>query len=135
LSQKSPSYKYWIPAIFWAALIFFLSSLSQEALPKLGIEYEDLAVHFAVYLVLGYLLAVGLMQPAGRRTLEMSIIAVVLGALYGASDEFHQMFVPGRFSAVSDFIADGLGALAGVAAFWWFKRPAALIQKSLRLPA
>ena len=34
-------------------------------------------------------------------------------SLFGASDEFHQSFVPGRDTDVFDWVADTLGATAG----------------------
>ena len=41
----------------------------------------------------------------------------LIAALYAASDEIHQLFVPGRSGQLSDVILDSAGALAGVAAF------------------
>jgi VanZ family protein len=46
---------------------------------------------------------------------------VVLGAwllstAYGATDEAHQYFVPGRHADVADLAADALGALAAAVA-------------------
>lgn len=117
MSHKSPSFKYWIPAAAWATLLFILSSLPSQAVPSLGIEYEDLVIHFLVYSVLGYCLGIALLHDPERANLEMAIIAILLGVLYGASDEFHQMFVPGRFSTISDFLADSAGVLVGVLAF------------------
>jgi len=38
-------------------------------------------------------------------------------SLYGASDEYHQAFVPNRNPAVSDWVADSLGALVGASIF------------------
>ncbi|HJA34824.1 MAG TPA: VanZ family protein [Candidatus Mediterraneibacter merdigallinarum] len=35
-------------------------------------------------------------------------------ALYAATDEVHQLFVPGRSGQISDVILDSAGALAGV---------------------
>ena len=43
-------------------------------------------------------------------------MATVLFCLcYGLSDEFHQRFVPGRFSGVDDLVFDTLGGLLAVA--------------------
>jgi VanZ family protein len=42
--------------------------------------------------------------------------AWMVAALYGASDEWHQMYVPGRFPEFRDLLADAVGALAGVLA-------------------
>lgn len=37
-----------------------------------------------------------------------------IAAVYAATDEFHQLFVPGRSGQVSDVLLDSAGALAGV---------------------
>ena len=37
-------------------------------------------------------------------------MAIGVASLYGITDEWHQYYVPGRFSDVMDWIADTLGA-------------------------
>lgn len=49
-------------------------------------------------------------------------MAFVITAVYAASDEFHQLFVPGRSGRVSDVLIDSSGALAGVIVFILFGR-------------
>lgn len=39
------------------------------------------------------------------------ILALLIGLLYGASDEFHQMFVDGRTSSIMDLVADITGLI------------------------
>jgi VanZ family protein len=39
------------------------------------------------------------------------VLALVLASCYGATDEFHQLFVPGRSGEVRDWAIDTLGAL------------------------
>ena len=36
------------------------------------------------------------------------------GILYAASDEFHQLFVPGRSGQITDVLIDSGGLLAGI---------------------
>ncbi|MEX2043905.1 MAG: VanZ family protein, partial [Opitutus sp.] len=40
--------------------------------------------------------------------------AFVVAAVFGATDEWHQSFVPGRTSEWADWIADALGAALAV---------------------
>lgn len=40
--------------------------------------------------------------------------AVLFAALYGAGDEWHQSFVPGREARVTDVMIDAVGAALGV---------------------
>ena len=99
----------WIPALLWAAAVFSMSSLSR--LPRLppGLLSWDKLQHCAAYLVGGAAFAHA--TRAGERG---PWPAVALGVLYGAFDEVHQYFVPGRNSDVRDWVADTLGVLAGV---------------------
>lgn len=59
---------------------------------------------------------------AWRKFRKEMFLPWLIAALYAASDEIHQLFVPGRSGQLSDVILDSAGALAGVAAFtvlWW----------------
>lgn len=104
----------WGPALLWAAIIFALSS--RPTLPVSLSHGSDKLAHYLAYAVLGGLAARAV--PAGRR---FALIAILLGVAYGASDELHQHFVPGRSVEFADWIADSLGVLAGVSVhrLWW----------------
>ena len=54
---------------------------------------------------------------AWRKFRKEMFLPWLIAALYAASDEIHQLFVPGRSGQLSDVILDSAGALAGVAAF------------------
>ena len=98
----------WLPAIAWMAVIFWLSS---EAAPLPGgIEIPDKVAHFGVYAILGALL----WWAARPRPLAAAALAIVVASLYGASDELHQRFVPGRTCDLRDWMADFAGAAAAV---------------------
>ena len=107
----------WGPTVLLMALIFFLSSLSEIPEPPGGMS--DVGVHAAVNGVLGVLL---LRAVAGGRwsgmTAGSAAIAVALTAIFGATDEYHQSFVVGRFAEGRDLIADVLGAGVGVGLVW-----------------
>jgi VanZ family protein len=96
------------------AIIFTASSISDIGTLPAGIS--DKSGHSFGYAILGALL---LRALAGGRlagvTWKRALAAIALSALYGASDEFHQSFVPGRTPDVLDLVADATGASAGVA--------------------
>jgi VanZ family protein len=74
----------------------------------------DKTAHLCEYAVLGFLLARALRRS--RPSLgggAVVALAALLGAAYGASDEFHQSFVPERTASLGDLAADGTGALLG----------------------
>lgn len=66
--------------------------------------------HASEYTVLGILYSLSALSvavvPKRRRLL---CTAFPLGVLYAASDEFHQLFVPGRAGRVSDVLIDSSG--------------------------
>jgi len=113
-----------VPALAYAAIIFALSSQS-DPLPFLPPEIflQDKLLHAAEYAVLGGLL-VRALHLAGLRPSVALVVAVVVASAFGATDEFHQSFVPGRNSDVADWLADTLGATIG----------AVLVTAALRLP-
>ena len=99
----------WGPALLCMAVIFGASSRSR--VPTLDFGNSDKVAHFGAYAVLGGALAYG-----GAATGVGPLPLIAVGSLYGASDEVHQRFVPGRSPDPVDWVADTLGALAGVLA-------------------
>ena len=99
------------------ALIFYLSSLSEplESLPDIDWGPIDKVYHLAEYAVLGSLLARALAHTSPQLFPASTwIIALSIAAVYGASDEWHQSFVPGRYPTVADWIVDCVGSAIGV---------------------
>ncbi len=89
------------------------------------------AAHFTEYAVLGAL-AANLLRQASRDPKWASRVAVIEPAFrlvlvswffsvaYAASDEFHQLFVPGRAGAAGDVAIDSAGALVGILVYAFF---------------
>lgn len=73
--------------------------------------------HMSEYAVLGFL-AAGSYADRRKKRLDAIGIPFLIGALYAASDELHQMFVPGRSCQATDVFIDSCGVLAGVLAGW-----------------
>ena len=53
--------------------------------------------------------------PRRRSVLLTALAAFAFSALYAASDEFHQLFVPGRAGLFTDVAIDSCGAAVGAA--------------------
>lgn len=98
----------WGPVCLQAALLFYLSSLRGTFLPPRG---WDKVAHFAAYAILATLSIRALHGGFVPLRLRPTLLAILLTALYGASDEVHQLFVPGREASVADLVADVSGAL------------------------
>ena len=112
----------WIPVALQMGLIFIASSIPDlQGLPG---GMSDKSGHGLGYAILGGVL---LRALAGGRlrgiTWGRAATAILLATLYGASDELHQAFVPGRSPDIFDVVADCLGAAAAAAAGgavrWW----------------
>ncbi len=105
------------------ALIFFFSSLPSKDVPDFG-KFE-LSVKKGGH-ALGYLL-LGLAFWRGIKPSKPSPwLALGLCILYALSDEYHQSFVPGRSSRLTDVGIDTTGSLIGLLPVmvrqWWAAR-------------
>jgi VanZ family protein len=111
-----PAWPWWLLAVAWMGVIFLLSAQPDLAFAPEAwkIEPVSLAAHFIEYMILAALLwqAVSRSGARGRRALA---VAFALTVLYALSDEFHQMFVPGRVADVRDVLTDVTGALVALA--------------------
>jgi len=97
----------WIPAILWAGAIFSVSGTQSSDLPG-GPAW---LAHLVEYTILGAL--VGWALGSTGTTRWRIIVTIALCSLYGASDEFHQSFVPTRMPDPMDWVVDTIGAIIG----------------------
>ena len=105
------------PALAYMSLIFVLSSFPIQ-LDLERVPFRDKGVHFVEYGTLGALLAHALRATYPRaHSLWIWILATIATVLWGALDEIHQAFVPGRNSDVVDLMADAVGAVVGAAVY------------------
>ena len=118
--------KYWVPSLLYMALIFAISSMEQPPLPMPKFEWLtiDKLYHFIEYAILGGLLAWAFVKAKPPVVPSALIwgLAAVISILYGASDEWHQTFVPGRLATLADWVADALGSIAGVLGVYLYYR-------------
>jgi VanZ family protein len=71
----------------------------------------DKAAHFSMYAVLAGLLTRHLSEVATRW--RAAAVAVALAVAFGAIDEWHQRYIPGRSTELADWHADSIGAVTG----------------------
>jgi len=105
---------YWLPVLVFCLIIFIQSSFpATEHIPEFN--FSDKLLHAAVYAVLGMLLYRALNAMHKRpSTASLVVLSILITALYGASDEIHQYFVPSRHAEFLDFVADAVGGIIGV---------------------
>lgn len=120
----------WLLVGIWMAIIFYLShqpatssnklssgitewiiGMVEGVLPNLNFDLRALNhiirknAHFIAYFILGLLVV-----NAKKRI----YLAFLICVLYAISDEFHQLFVPGRAGQIKDVFIDSAGALTGI---------------------
>jgi VanZ family protein len=102
----------WLPVFAYMAAIFFVSGIPDPPVPS---NVPDVSMHEAAYFGLTLLLIRGF---AGGRWTGVTLItlaaAFVAAVVYGASDEWHQSFVPNRHAELRDLVADAIGALVAL---------------------
>jgi VanZ family protein len=138
-----PFFKYWLPVLIWMALIFSASGDSHSyehssrliapllhwLFPQMPATQMDAIVYFArkcahltEYSVLALLLWRAVRKPIKTNSRPWiwreARLALLLVALYAASDEFHQLFVSSRDAAVHDVLIDTAGGAASLLALW-----------------
>lgn len=95
--------RWWLAAGLIMGVVWWLSAQGDTPGPPLR-HPLDWAAHFLTYLALGYTLG----RATGRPTL-----ALLIAVYFGAFDEVHQAFVPGRDAGVQDWLFDLAGAWLG----------------------
>ena len=111
-SDKLKFLKFWFPAFFYSGIIFYVSGLPGSVIPP-QINLFDKLCHVAEYMGLGFLTGRAMKGTAGFPSKKVRFLVVLFCFFYGLSDEFHQMFVPGRDFSFGDVAADAIGGLLG----------------------
>jgi VanZ family protein len=124
----------WIPVLFWMGVIFKASTDAFSAqhtgsvlvpfllrfFPHLSAEAIDMihfcirkGAHLAEYSILAMLLWRAVPERKARPDAAdwgRAGVALAVATFYGATDEFHQIFVPSRGASVHDVLIDACGA-------------------------
>lgn len=128
----------WLAVVLWLVLIFILSAqpvhksnglskgiaerivkIIEKISPEKNINvdrfnhYLRKTAHFFSYMILG-ILVMNVLRMLGVHGGKRIAIALVVCVLYAISDEFHQLFVPGRGAQVKDVVIDSVGAIVGI---------------------
>jgi VanZ family protein len=136
-------FRYWLPALAWAALIFLFSSRTfstaqtghflRPFLEWLFGEISDSrfalihllvrkAAHLAVYAALSALWFRALRGARPGWKPSWALLALLVGMLVALGDEFHQSFVLSRTGSPWDVLLDSFGAFLAQAVIARFAR-------------
>lgn len=112
-------FKYWIPVLVWMGVIFSFSSFPTK--PAGGIYWVDFVVKKSAHIIeYGFLtiLLYRALKSSGVKSKNAALWAILFSVLYGASDEYHQSFTPGREPRVRDVFFDTIGSVLAIYATW-----------------
>lgn len=127
----------WLAVLLWMGLIFCLSAqVADESarlssgvtqiivniingiFPKVRIDINSFGfvvrklAHFICYLVLG-LLVLNALKSSSVHGYKRILLSAIICILYAASDEIHQLYVPGRGGQIRDVFIDFSGSVSG----------------------
>jgi VanZ family protein len=128
----------WTAVVLWMLFIFCLSyqpanesnqmstgiteviiQTTSKIVPKAELSFHTLnhfvrkSAHFFIYFVLG-ILTINALRRIGWSDYRCTILALTICVLYAASDELHQLFIPGRSAELRDIFIDSTGAYLGI---------------------
>ncbi len=132
VQRRARLYRYWVPPILWAAVIFvgsgnalgapntapiletILNAVLGHSLAPSQFEMVHFlvrkAAHLGEYAIFGALVFRAIRQDREGWNWRWALAAIVLAALYAASDEWHQSFEPTRTASAWDVLIDTIGA-------------------------
>lgn len=101
----------WIFTILIAITIFYLSSLSFPQ-GSLGPEFDlkPIIYHLFAFFFLNAFLMISITKGKIKNK-KLILLAIIISIIYAGLDEFHQYFVLGRSSTISDVLIDSVGIL------------------------
>lgn len=118
--MKIKNFIYFTPAIFYYALIFFISSKSYEI--KVEVPFTDKGLHCLEFAVFSLFLSLGFFKSFKFSSKIKFLITLFSGISLGILDEAHQYFVPERHFDILDMAADGLGIIIGLCFYLYLSR-------------
>ena len=104
--------KYFIPAILWMIFIFIMSQTNgndSSNQSNFFVEIIRKTAHMSEYALLLFFIYYGFKKTITHQyTLLLSLLITFL---YACSDEFHQLFIPGRSGQFVDVLIDTAGGV------------------------
>jgi VanZ family protein len=132
VQRRARLYRYWIPPILWAAVIFagstdalgapntapILATILNAVLGRSLAPSQFEMIHYLVrkaghlgeYAIFGALVFRAIRADRRGWNWRWALAAIAIAALYAASDEWHQSFEPSRTASVWDVLIDTTGA-------------------------
>jgi VanZ family protein len=112
----------YLPLIIYWIVLLALTSFPVEYIPSTGVS--DKIEHYFAYVLLAGLLFFTLSFQEKFKALKRRpfLFTMIISVVYGAADELHQLFVPGRICDIIDWIADFLGVITALLLIYFLKQ-------------
>lgn len=120
--------KYWIIGVTASFLVLAIGLfLFVDFVQDTSIMYAGRLIrksaHFISYLILGFLVSNAMLNEASTTSVwKRRGASLLLCVAYAISDEFHQIFVPGRGPLLKDVLIDGSGAAIGILLYFGVRK-------------
>lgn len=111
-------------SILSAGITRFVLNIINGLFPRMEIEFSVFShfvrksAHFIAYLILG-ILSLHAIDEEKNTKFAWFIKALLICVLYAMSDEFHQLYVPGRSGEIRDVLLDSTGSLVGIIGYFF----------------
>lgn len=113
-------FQFQLPVIAWCIFIYIASSIPSNSIRFMG-GINDKFIHASVFALLCWLTHVALFHQPYRGLRRYALLtAILFTVIFGMSDEYHQLFTPGRSSDLMDLLADTAGGLLYATVHWTF---------------
>jgi VanZ family protein len=108
------------PMILWAVALFTQSSIPATEIPSFWVFSYDKVIHALIYVVFAWAVhrAIANQTTFPLLARHQYLFTFLIVALYGATDEVHQYFVPERSCSLYDWFADCFGAILFLTFAW-----------------
>lgn len=97
-----------------------LSAIERIRIRRKYSFYIRKLAHFFLYFVLGAMVYI-LLCVFMKNPIKTVILAIFICFLYACTDEFHQLFIPGRTSKVFDVMVDTCGSMLSISFILLFR--------------
>lgn len=105
--------------VFWC-ILFTLTHIPGDRLPKIPFTFRDLLAHFFAFLILTILYMSAF--PRRHKSLHQHLFPMFsILVIYAGLDELLQIPVPGRHGSLHDFLADVCGVILAIIAVEGFR--------------
>ncbi len=113
--KSNPFYFIHLPLFVYWLFLLTVTSIPIAIRPRL-FNAQDKFEHFAAYFILAFLLRVSFHFQKRFRFKQGSVqlITSIIVVFYAAFDELHQLFIPGRYCDLYDWLFDISGGFAGL---------------------